>query len=143
LHAVLAFAAAAKAWRELGSGYRDNMRAARDAFEMALRDARLEHRVLGANVARLPNTSSVLVPGVRGEALLTALDLDGVAVSHGAACASGGLKPSHVLSAMGLDESAARSAVRVSFGPESSADEGRAVAARFIACAERLRSAAA
>jgi cysteine desulfurase len=137
LQAVL-FGEAMALWRTHGDLFRENMRAARDAFESAIGDAGINAR----DQQRLPNTSNVLVPGVRGEALLTAMDLDGVAVSHGAACATGALDPSHVLLAMGLSIAEARTALRVSFGPESSAEEGRLVAECLLRCAARLRRSA-
>jgi cysteine desulfurase len=139
LHAIVAFGWAAELWREQGATFRANMRAARDAFEAALHG--FDHAVIGAQNERLPNTSNVLVPGLRGEALLSALDLAGVAVSHGSACATGSLEPSHVLLACGFSEDEARTALRVSFGPMSSAEEGREVATRLLTCAARLRSA--
>jgi len=66
----------------------------------------------------LPNTLNVSFPGRPGPALVRRLDLEGVAVSHGAACASGSSRPSPVLLAMGLGEERARSSLRVSLGPE-------------------------
>ena len=65
---------------------------------------------------RLPNTVNFAIPGVSGELLTIALDLEGFAVSTGSACASGAVEPSHVVQAMGFDEVEARGAVRVSFG---------------------------
>jgi cysteine desulfurase len=130
------FGEAAALWSNNGAAYRVSMRAARDAFESAL----ASWVINGKNVERLPNTSNVRVDGVRGEALLSALDLDGVAVSHGAACATGALEPSHVLLAMGVSHDDARRCIRVSFGPESSAEEGAEVARRVLACTARLRA---
>ena len=66
---------------------------------------------------RLPNTVNVSFPGAAGESLLVLLDLAGVAVSLGSACAAGAAEPSHVLLAMGRDRAAARSGVRFSLGP--------------------------
>jgi cysteine desulfurase len=64
----------------------------------------------------LPNTLNVEFLGTAGEVLLQALDLEGVAVSAGAACHSGSISPSHVLSAMGLSPEQARSSLRISVG---------------------------
>jgi cysteine desulfurase len=69
----------------------------------------------------LPNTLSVRFPGCTGESLLVLLDLAGIAVSLGSACAAGSAEPSHVLLAMGLDHEAARSAIRLSLGPSTTA----------------------
>src|SRR6266849_1814553 len=70
---------------------------------------------------RLPNTLNVSFPGCAGESLLVLLDLAGVAVSLGSACAAGAAEPSHVLLAMGRDREAARSGVRMSVGPGTTA----------------------
>ncbi len=72
--------------------------------------------VNGDTENRLCNTSSLSVEGVGAEELLFMLDMNGVAVSAGSACASGSLKPSHVLEAIGLDEKIGRSTLRISVG---------------------------
>jgi len=76
---------------------------------------------------RLPNTLNLRVPGCAGESLLVLLDLAGVAVSLGSACAAGAPEPSHVLRAIGLDEEAARCGLRLSLGPDTTAAEVDAV----------------
>ena len=76
--------------------------------------------VFGADAPRLPNTTFFAVPGLRAETAVIAFDLEGVAVSSGAACSSGKVQPSHVLAAMGVPPGLARGAVRVSFGPSTS-----------------------
>ncbi len=73
----------------------------------------------GAQAKRLPNTSCFAIPGIKAETALIALDLEGVAVSSGSACSSGKVGRSHVLAAMGLEDDIARSALRVSMGPET------------------------
>lgn len=70
----------------------------------------------GPPVGRLPNTLNLTFPGVLGESLLLALDLEGVEVSMGSACAAGAVEPSHVLLAMGREAAAARSSLRISLG---------------------------
>jgi cysteine desulfurase len=65
---------------------------------------------------RLPHIANFSFPGADGETLLLSLDLHGIAVSSGSACASGSIEPSHVLLALGLTPSLAGSAVRFSFG---------------------------
>jgi cysteine desulfurase len=101
---------------------------AREALEFeaprvaALRD-RLEARLLAipgvrrnGDGPRVPNTTNVSFEGVDAEALLVALDLEGVAVSTGAACAAGGIEPSHVLRAMGQPPERVQSSLRLSLG---------------------------
>lgn len=79
--------------------------------------------VNGASAARAPGTSSLRFPGADGEALLIALDLEGICVSSGAACASGSLTPSHVLTAMGRSSTEAQECLRFSFGRGTTAEE--------------------
>lgn len=90
--------------------------------------------VVGQGAARLANTSCLILGGVRAEVQLMRLDLDGIMVSAGAACSSGKVAASHVLTAMGLDEVAARSAIRVSLGWASTAQD----VDRFIESYSRL-----
>jgi cysteine desulfurase len=72
---------------------------------------------------RLPNTLNLTFPGVLGETLLIALDLEGIEVSMGSACAAGAVEPSHVLLAMGRSAAAARSSLRLSLGWSTTAAE--------------------
>jgi len=79
--------------------------------------------VNGANAPRVPNTSNIYFDGIEGEALQIALDLKGLAVSTGAACSSGAIEPSHVLTAMGLPPERARSSIRFSLGKQNTSEE--------------------
>ncbi len=88
----------------------------RDAAERRLRALAPEARVFGATAERLPNTLCITMPGVPSETQIMALDLAGVMVSAGAACSSGKVRPSHVLSAMGASPEDAGSAIRISLG---------------------------
>lgn len=100
----------------------------RDRFEREVLAALPGTRVNGA-APRVGATSNLLFPGVDGEALLVALDLEGLCASSGAACASGSLEPSHVLKAMGRTSAEAHASLRFSFGPSNTDDEvTRAVA---------------
>jgi len=104
--------------------------ALRDAFEREVRAALPDVHVNGEGAPRVPNTSNLRFDGVEGEPLLIALDLDGICVSAGAACASGTLTPSHVLRAMGLSATQARGSLRFSLGPATTeAEVERVVAA--------------
>ncbi|GEN09443.1 cysteine desulfurase [Myxococcus fulvus] len=101
--------------------------ALRDAFEQAVLAEVPGVAVNGAGAPRVPNTSNLRFDGVEGEALLIALDLEGICVSMGAACASGTLTPSHVLRAMGLTAAEARGSLRFSLGSETREDDVRQV----------------
>lgn len=94
----------------------DRLRALRDAMETRLLGIAPGSRIFGADAPRLPNTTCITMPGVSAELQVMALDLAGVAVSVGAACSSGKVQASHVLRAMGADEEAAGSAIRISTG---------------------------
>ncbi len=90
--------------------------------------------VFGRNAQRLPTTCCFAVPGISAETAVIALDLDGVAVSSGAACSSGKVAASAVLSAMGVPGELARGAIRVSLGWETQEDD----VARFLAAWRKL-----
>lgn len=77
----------------------------------------------GAQVERLANTSSITIEGVEAESLLLSLDMRGIAVSAGSACASSTLTPSHVLEAIGLTKPQAKGTIRVSLGRYTSWDD--------------------
>jgi cysteine desulfurase len=95
--------------------------------------------VCGGGAERLANTTSLALPGVRADAQVIALDLDGIAVSAGAACSSGKVQTSHVLTAMGLGELAGQ-AIRVSL-PWNVADEAiEAFEAAYARMAARFRA---
>ncbi|RED29064.1 cysteine desulfurase [Rhodopseudomonas thermotolerans] len=72
--------------------------------------------VVADDTPRLPNTTQLVVPGLRAETAVIGFDLAGIAVSSGSACSSGKVQPSHVLEAMGLGPELARSAIRISLG---------------------------
>jgi len=124
--------------------------AARATRQAALRDALqagLLARVPGVRVnagaaERLPNTLSVSVEGVDGEALLLNLDLLGVAASTGSACASGTEEPSHVLLAMGRSLAEARSSLRFSLGVTSTEEEVAATLEAVSSAVGALRAGA-
>jgi cysteine desulfurase len=97
------------------------MRTLRDRLENGLKP--FARAVNGGGGARVPNTSNLLFDSLDGEALVIALDLKGLAVSSGAACSSGASEPSHVLEAMGLSASQARSSVRFSLHRQTTEEE--------------------
>ena len=98
------------------------MAAVRDKLEREL----LEIEASGLNgegAPRVPNTTNILFDGIEGEALVIALDLKGLAVSTGAACSSGAIEPSHVLTAMGLSRDRAKASIRFSLGKQNTAED--------------------
>jgi cysteine desulfurase len=97
--------------------------AMRDRIEQSILDSVESTGVNGENAPRVPNTSNIFFDFIEGEALVIALDLKGLAVSTGAACSSGAIEPSHVLTAMGLRPDRARASLRFSLGKQNNADE--------------------
>ena len=88
----------------------------RDAFEAGILSRVEDVRVNGDRVNRLPNTTSLAFSGVESEAMLMLLDQRGICCSAGSACTTGQHEPSHVLRAMGYDDTRARASLRFSFG---------------------------
>jgi cysteine desulfurase len=114
------------------------MAAARDKLEREL----LEIEATGLNgegAPRVPNTTNIYFDGIEGEALVIALDLKGLAVSTGAACSSGAIEPSHVLTAMGLRPDRARASIRFSLGKQNTPEDVDFALALLPEMVERLR----
>jgi len=88
---------------------------------------------------RTPNTCNMTFPGIEGEALIIALDLKGLACSTGAACSSGAVEPSHVLTAIGLSASEARASIRFSLGRHTTEAEINAALELVPAAVAQLR----
>jgi cysteine desulfurase len=114
----------------------------RDDLERRAVSAVPDAILFGRDAARLSNTSCLALPGVSSELQVMALDLAGVAVSAGSACSSGKVQPSHVLRAMGADAATAGSAIRVSLGWRSSAEDVDRFLEAWCALAARSRAAA-
>jgi cysteine desulfurase len=89
---------------------------------------------------RLPNNFSCCFAGVQGETVLLQMDLDGMAASSGSACTTGSLEPSHVLTAMGVDEELARSSLRITLGVDNTDKQIDHVLEALPAMISRLRS---
>jgi cysteine desulfurase len=112
----------------------------RDRFESALCDAIAGIRINGDPPRRLCNTTNITVPGASGESLVIALDLQQIACSTGAACSSGAIEPSHVLLAIGLSDSDARSSIRFSLGRTTTPAEIERAIAVIPGVVGRLRA---
>jgi cysteine desulfurase len=95
--------------------------ALRDRLEQGIATQVPHARVNAAHAPRTPNTANITFHGIEGEALVIALDLKGLACSTGAACSSGSVEPSHVLTAIGLPPEEARASLRFSLGRDTSA----------------------
>ncbi len=114
--------------------------ALRDHLENALLDSISMIRANGDRARRVANTTNLTFAAAGGEALVIALDLQGIACSTGAACSSGAVEPSHVLTAIGLSHDEARSSLRFSLGRLTTAEEIDEAVAIIPRVVERLRA---
>ena len=113
---IAGFGAAATAVRGAFAAENAHVQTLRDGLEAGLRACTPDVVIFGESAPRLPNTTLFALSGIKAETAVIAFDLDGVAVSSGAACSSGKVQPSAVLQAMGVEEGLTRSGLRVSLG---------------------------
>ena len=112
----------------------------RDRLEGGILSRVPNARVNGDRVRRAPNTSNLRFDFIEGEAMVIALDLRGFAVSSGAACSSGAVEPSHVLTAIGLSREEAKSSLRFSLGRGNDAAQVDALIDAVAESVHHLRS---
>ena len=142
--AIAGFGAAAKAaMDDLSAGVWSSVEELRNILETGLAGAAPDAIFVGQDGQRLPNTSCVIVPGWKGETQVMQMDLAGYAISSGSACSSGKVKTSRVLRAMGFDDVAASSAIRVSLGPQTTRDQVMGFVAAWSRQYEKFRARAA
>ncbi len=123
---IVALGKAAELAREaFARGDLEQMSSLRDRLEQTILSEVESCGVNGQGAPRVPNTSSIYFDCIEGEALVIALDLKGLAVSTGAACSSGAIEPSHVLTAMGMPPERARASLRFSLGKQNTAGRRR------------------
>lgn len=145
--AIVGFGKACELARERLDADAARIATLRDRFEAGILEAVPFAQVNGSGGPRLANTSNITFDGVDGETLVVVLDELGVAVSTGAACATSGEEPSHVLKAMGRTDRQARCGIRVSLGRtnteppfEQAADEIDLAVAAIARAVESLQS---
>jgi cysteine desulfurase len=134
---IVAFGAAAAAAHAARSAEAARMVTLRDRLEAGLKAASQSVVIFGETAERLPNTTLFSANGMKAETAVIAFDLEGIAVSSGAACSSGKVQPSHVLAAMGVSPALLRGAVRVSLGWSTT----EADIERFLGAWRKLASA--
>jgi len=109
------------------SGFADGsvtkLAALRDQLQRAIVEQVDQVGVNSQGAPRVPNTTNIHFDCIEGEAMVIALDLKGLSVSTGAACSSGAIEPSHVLTAMGLSPDRARASIRFSLGKQNTAED--------------------
>jgi cysteine desulfurase len=121
---IIALGEAAEIAKEaLDRGDLAQMAAMRDRLQEEIRTEVESIGVNGDGAPRVPNTTNIHFDYIEGEALVIALDLKGLAVSTGAACSSGAIEPSHVLTAMGLPADQARASLRFSLGKQNTPED--------------------
>lgn len=120
---IIAFGEAARLARERLTDYERHTRSLRNRLKDGFLSAIPDIRVNGHSERVLPNTLDVSFPGAEGEAILLMLDILGISVSTGSACASGSLEPSHVLVATGVGPELAHGSIRFSLGNDSTQEE--------------------
>ncbi len=140
---AIGFAAAATAAREGLASEPARLAALRDGMERRLAAAIDGIRFNGSESRRLPNTSSMTIPGVDAESLVITMDLEGFAISTGSACSTGAARASHVLRAMGLSPEDLSATIRVSLGHGSTRDGIDAFADALPAAVAKCRLEAA
>ncbi len=113
----------------------------RDHFEQRLISALPDSIIHGAQAIRLPNITSICLPGIDAAGMLILLDKANIACSAGSACHSAALHPSHVLEAMGFDAAHAASTLRFSFSRFNTKSESEAAAQAVIEAVHKIRSA--
>lgn len=136
---AVGFAAALRLAEEALPQRTQRMQQLRDRLEASLRAAVPDCQILGLEAPRLPNTSCVAFPGVDRQALVMALDLEGIACSTGSACASGSSEPSPTLLAMGLDRAVVDGAIRLSLGHTTTREELDCAVERISLLVKKLR----
>lgn len=120
---IVGMGVAAEKARMTGLGRMDAVRTLRDRLEETIRKIVPEARLNGHRDLRLPNTLNMVLPGLRGESLVIALDRKGIALSSGSACKTGTPEPSHALMALGITEADAHCSVRFSLSAETSRED--------------------
>jgi cysteine desulfurase len=111
----------------------------RDLLERQVRERIPGVRTNGTVENRLPNIANLSFEGLEGETMVIAMDLEGIAISTGSACASGSLEPSHVLIAMGLRPEAVQGSLRFSLAYHNTEQEVESVLSTLTRVTERLR----
>ena len=137
---IAGMARAFQLWQADAAAITERVEQLRDRLQNQLLERCAPAVVNGLEAPRLSNTLNISFPGVDGEALLVALDLEGIACSLGTTCASGSSEPAPVLIAMGLTSDLYRSAIRFCLSRLNTRDEIDEAAERIVRVVARLRN---
>jgi cysteine desulfurase len=138
--AIAGLGAAARVAKTKAPDALSRVRDLRDRLESEILNRVPGTVVNGTRTSRVPNTTNLSFDRVEAESLLIALDLEGIAVSTGAACSSGTLEPSHVLRAMGLSTHRAQNSIRFSLGTENTGAEVDYLLEKLPKAVDKLRA---
>ena len=138
--AIAGLGAAARVAKTKAPDALSRVRDLRDRLESEILNRVPGTAVNGTRSSRVPNTTNISFDRVEAESLLIALDLEGIAVSTGAACSSGTLEPSHVLRAMGLSTHRAQNSIRFSLGTENTGAEVDYLLEKLPKAVDKLRA---
>jgi cysteine desulfurase len=136
---IVGMATALREWQDQQASCASRISGLRDRLEQGLLGNCSPLVIHGGEVTRLPNTANIAFPGVDGEALLVALDLEDIACSLGSTCASGSAEPAPVLVAMGCPPEISLASVRFSLGIETTETEIDEAVVRISRVVQRLR----
>jgi cysteine desulfurase len=136
---IAGMAKALELWQRDRVSRTAHLTALRDRLEARLREMAAPIQIHAEAAPRLPNTSNIAFPGLDGEALLVALDLEGVCCSLGSTCASGSMEPAPILLAMGVPPEIAKASVRFSVSVLNTTEEIDEAANRIADVVARLR----
>lgn len=114
----------------------------RDGLETQLKEIAKDIKVFGGDQRRLPNTTKFATPGLSSDVQVLGLDLEGIAISAGSACAAGRVEAPYVLTAMGVEEALAVCAVRISLGWTTTANDIDRLVKAWFKLYERMRKRA-
>ncbi len=142
IHAIATFAKALQHFLQDREFYTTITETLRNRFEDELKLRLPFIRINGDKASRLCSTTNIAFPGVDGEGLLMRIDLEGISASLGSACSSGSIKPSHVLQAMGVEQSQLLSSLRFSFGYKNRIEEVDQAVKIIASSALKLRGTA-
>jgi cysteine desulfurase len=131
---------ALQSWQSHRAQWHERLQRMRDRFEASLSAAIPDLTIHGKDSARLPHVTNASFPGVDRQAMMMALDLEGIACSTGSACASGSSEPSPVLKAMGVPQELISSALRFAFSTLNRDTDAEEAAVRIPSIWSRLRS---
>lgn len=136
---IVGLGAAAELGRQHQADESARIAGLRDRLERGLLERIPQAHVNGSRAHRTPNTANITFSFCEGEALVIALDLKGIACSTGAACSSGAVEPSHVLTAIGLPPEEARASLRFSLGRANTVEDVEFALAVVPGVVEHLR----